>query len=172
MAITQRLRARTAGYAAVLLCLGASQALSAECAVKIGRVLPMTGALAVSAQVHPWIDTFKIDQINKSGGLSVGGQQCTIEVKYYDSKSTPAGSGAAATKAIVEDRVNVVMASFTPDTTNQPTEMCEKYETPCITTTTPIEAWLMGPMANLGRPNTGSISSSRSPTCCAITLTR
>ena len=113
--------------------------------VKIGRVLPITGPLAIAAQVHPWIDTFKIEQLNKTDGLTIGGQHCAIDVKYYDSKSTPAGSGAAATKAIVEDKVNVVMASFTPDTTNQPTEMCEKYETPCVTTAAPVESWLMGP---------------------------
>ncbi len=116
-----------------------------QCLVKIGRVLPMTGALQVASLVHPWIDTYKIEQINKAGGLSIGGQQCQIEVKDYDSKSSPAGSGDAATKAIVEDHVNVVMASFTPDTTNQPTEACEKYEIPCITTSTPVEAWLYGP---------------------------
>ena len=133
---------------AALIGLWGSPSLSAECTFKIGRVLPMTGALSVATLVHPWIDTFKIDQFNKKGGLTVGGQHCAIEIKYYDSQSTPAGSAAAATKAIVEDKVNVVMASFTPDTTNQPTEMCEKYETPCITTSTPIEAWLTGPDGN------------------------
>jgi len=145
MAIDHYVRGCTVALASALFCLGASSTAKADCTVKIGRVLPMTGALAVASQVHPWIDTFKIDQFNKKGGLTIGGQHCAIEVKYYDSKSTPAGSGAAATKAIVEDKVNVVMASFTPDTTNQPTEMCEKYEVPCVTTSTPIEPWLMGP---------------------------
>ena len=145
MSMTRYGRVRTAIYAAFLLCLGAGQALSADCSVRIGRVLPMTGGLAIAAQVHPWIDTYKIDQLNKAGGLVIGGQRCAIEVKYYDSKSTPAGSGEAATRAIVADKVNVVMASFTPDTTNQPTEMCEQYETPCLTTASPVESWLTGP---------------------------
>jgi branched-chain amino acid transport system substrate-binding protein len=140
---------RTALFAVALLWLATGPALSTECSVKIGRVLPMSGALSVAAQVHPWIDAFKLDQLAKQGGLTIGGQRCTVTVAYYDSKSTPAGSGEAATKAIVTDKVNVVMASFTPDTTNQPTEMCEKYEIPCVTTSTPIEAWLMGPD---GRP--------------------
>lgn len=145
MGVKRSLWQRSAVCAVSLLWLGAGQALSAECTVRIGRVLPLTGGLSIAAQVHPWIDAFKVDQINKAGGLIIGGQHCTIEVKYYDSKSTPAGSAAAATKAIVEDKVTVLMASFTPDTTNQPTEMCEKYETPCVTTSTPIESWLIGP---------------------------
>jgi len=148
MAVIDRYRIRTTLWAAALVGLGAGTAMGAECTVKVGRVLPMTGALQVASLVHPWIDNFKIEQLNKKGGLVIGGQHCAIQVKYYDSKSTPAGSGEAATKAIVEDKVDVVLASFTPDTTNQPTEMCEKYEIPCITTSTPIEAWLMGPDGN------------------------
>jgi len=134
--------------AMALFCLDVKAVRGAECTVKVGRVLPMTGALQVASLVHPWIDDFKVGQLSKKGGLVVGGQHCAIEIKYYDSKSTPAGSGEAATKAIVEDKVDVVMASFTPDTTNQPTEMCEKYQIPCITTSTPIEAWLTGPDGN------------------------
>ncbi|CAK0750058.1 ABC transporter substrate-binding protein [Azospirillaceae bacterium] len=142
--VAKSFEVRTAIWATALLCSWATSAIGAECSVKIGRVLPMTGALQPAALVHPWIDAFKIDQFNKKGGLVIGGRRCDIEIKYYDSKSTPAGSNEAATKAIVEDKVNIVMASFTPDTTNQPTEMCEKYEIPCITTSTPIEAWLLG----------------------------
>ncbi len=136
---------RIALTAAVATLAWAGPASAAGCTVKVGRVLPMTGALAAAAQVHPWIDNYKVGQLNKKGGLIIGGQHCDIEFKYYDSQSTPAGSGAAATKAIIQDRVNVVMASFTPDTTNQPTAMCEKYEVPCITTGAPIESWLLGP---------------------------
>ncbi len=120
-------------------------AYGAGCTIKIGRVLPETGALSAAATVHPWIDDYKVAQLDKAGGLTIGGQHCMIEFKYYDSQSTPAGSGAAAAKAIIHDRVNVVMASFTPDTTNQPTAMCEKYQVPCVTTGAPIESWLIGP---------------------------
>ncbi len=145
MQFNKKLRVCAAAWVLSMFCPVAGSAVAAECTVTIGRVLPMTGALAAAAQVHPWIDKFKIDQLNKKGGLVIGGQHCAVDVKYYDSKSSPAGSGAAATKAILEDKVNVVMASFTPDTTNQPTAMCEKYEVPCITTGTPIEPWLLGP---------------------------
>ena len=93
-----------------LFCLDVKAVRGAECTVKVGRVLPMTGALQVASLVHPWIDDFKVGQLSKKGGLVVGGQHCAIEIKYYDSKSTPAGSGEAATKAIVEDKVDVVLS--------------------------------------------------------------
>ncbi len=43
------------------------------------------------------------------------------------------------------------MAQGTPDTTNAPSDLCERYEVPCITVDTPIEAWLFGPD---GKPKT------------------
>jgi hypothetical protein len=40
--------------------------------------------------------------------------------KIYDSRTT-AGSSEAATRAILNDKVDVLMAQGTPDTTNRPT---------------------------------------------------
>ena len=43
------------------------------------------------------------------------------------------------------------MAQGTPDSTNAPSDLCERYEIPCITANTPVEAWLFGPD---GKPKT------------------
>ena len=43
------------------------------------------------------------------------------------------------------------MAQGTPDTTNAPSDLCERNEMPCITANTPVEAWLFGPD---GKPKT------------------
>ena len=61
------------------------------------------------------------------------------------------GSGEAATRAILDEKVDVVFAQGTPDTTNAPSDLCERYEVPCITSNTPVEAWLFGPD---GKPKT------------------
>ena len=68
-----------------------------------------------------------------------------IEYEIFDSKGTMAGSGEAAARAILDAKVDVVFAQGTPDTTNAPSDLCERYETPCITSNTPVEAWLFGP---------------------------
>lgn len=134
-----------------LLAMLAGGAQAQECVVKVGRVEPMTGPLVDVGRQAPWIDEFKTKALNAGGGLKVGNQSCRIEVKLYDSKGTMAGSADAASRAILQDKVDVLLAQGTPDTTNAPSDLCERYEVPCITADTPIEAWLFGPD---GKPKT------------------
>ena len=138
--------------AMALLCLFTSGAVMAQaCTVTVGRVVALTGPLADVGKDTPWVDENKINPINKAGGLPIGNKKCTIVHKIYDSKSTVAGSAEAATRAILQDKVDFRMAQGTPDTTNAPADLCERNQIPCITTNTPVEAWLFGPD---GKPKT------------------
>lgn len=131
--------------------LAGSGVLAQQCTIKIGRVVPVTGPLADVGKDTPWVDENKLGSINKVGGLKVGAQMCKVEYKIYDSKSTVAGSAEAATRAILSDKVDFLMAQGTPDTTNAPSDLCERHQIPCITVNTPVEAWLFGPD---GKPKT------------------
>lgn len=135
----------SAAMAMTALTVLPAQAQNEECVVTVGRVVPMTGPLLDMGRETPWIDEFRTSQINEAGGLEVGDQMCRIEYQIYDSEGTMAGSAEAATRAILEDEVDVLMAQGTPDTTNAPSDLCERYEVPCITSNTPVEAWLFGP---------------------------
>lgn len=132
------------GLAIAALALSAGAAAAQECVVKVGRVVPMTGPLLDMGRETPWVDEHKIGQL-ANGSLQVGDQMCKIEYTIYDSKGTAAGSAEAAQQAILNDEVDVLMAQGTPDTTNAPADLCERYDIPCITSNTPIEAWLFGP---------------------------
>lgn len=127
------------------LMVGGGAVFAQECVVKVGRVVPITGPLLDMGRETPWLDEHKIAPINAAGGLTVGDRQCKIEYKIYDSKGTAAGSAEAAQAAILNDNVDVLMAQGTPDTTNAPSDLCERYDIPCITSNTPVEAWLFGP---------------------------
>lgn len=142
---------RLTGMLALLLASGGAAMAADECVITVGRVVPLTGPLLDMGRETPWLDQNKVDPINAAGGLKVGDQMCRIEYKIYDSKGTAAGSAEAAQAAILNDKVDVVMAQGTPDTTNAPSDLCERYEVPCITSDTPIEAWLYGPD---GKPKT------------------
>ena len=131
--------------------LYAGGAAAQECTIKIARIAPLTGPLADYGKDTPWVDSHKLDPINKAGGLKVGSQSCKIESKVYDSKSTVAGAADAATRAILQDKVDFLLAQGTPDTTNAPSDLCERNQVPCITSNTPVEAWLFGPD---GKPKT------------------
>lgn len=138
--------------AAALWALGASPVQAQEqCTIRIGRVVPVTGPLADVGKDTPWVDQNKVGPINKAGGLAVGNRKCRVDFQIYDSKSTVAGSADAATRAILSDKVDFLMAQGTPDTTNAPSDLCERNKVPCITVNTPVEAWLYGPD---GKPKT------------------
>jgi branched-chain amino acid transport system substrate-binding protein len=130
---------------AIAALAAAVPAAAQGCKVTVGRVVPITGPLLDMGRETPWLDENKIKPINAAGGLEVGGKRCRIEYKIYDSKGTMAGSGEAANRAILQDKVDVVFAQGTPDTTNAPSDLCERYQVPCITSNTPIEPWLFGP---------------------------
>jgi branched-chain amino acid transport system substrate-binding protein len=134
-----------------LAALYGGTAFAQQCTIKIGRVVPVTGPLADVGKDTPWVDENKLGPINKAGGLKVGDKSCKIEYKIYDSKSTVAGSAEAATRAILQDKVDFLTAQGTPDTTNAPSDLCERNQIPCVTVNTPIEAWLFGPD---GKPKT------------------
>lgn len=122
----------------------AEDAQAQECSITIGRVVPLTGPLVDVGRETPWLDENKIAQL-ENGALQVGDQMCTIEYEIYDSRGTAAGSAEAAQEAILNDEVDMLIAQGTPDTTNAPSDLCERYGIPCVTTNTPIEAWLLGP---------------------------
>jgi branched-chain amino acid transport system substrate-binding protein len=126
------------------LCV-AADALAQACTVTVGRIVPVTGSLADAGKDTPWVDENKLTPINQAGGLQIGGKKCAIRYKIYDSKSTVAGSADAAARAILQDKVDFLMAQGTPDTTNAPADLCERHRIPCITTNTPVAAWLFGP---------------------------
>ncbi|MFN3643078.1 MAG: ABC transporter substrate-binding protein [Gemmobacter sp.] len=138
------MRLRGLGLTVAVLALTAGAAAAQECVVKVGRVVPMTGPLVDMGRETPWVDDHKIAQL-EGGMLAVGDQMCKIEYRIYDSRGTAAGSAEAAQAAILNDQVDVLMAQGTPDTTNAPSDLCERYGIPCITSNTPIEAWLFGP---------------------------
>ncbi len=134
-----------------LLTLAGGGVAAQECTIKIGRVVPVTGPLADVGKDTPWVDEHKVGAINKAGGLAVGNQKCRIDFQIYDSKSTVAGSADAATRALLSDKVDFLMAQGTPDTTNAPSDLCERNQVPCVMANTPVEAWLYGPD---GKPKT------------------
>jgi branched-chain amino acid transport system substrate-binding protein len=148
MKSTLKLAVLAIGGAAAMASTGAH---AQSCTIKVARVVPVTGPLADVGKDTPWVDENKVGPINKAGGLKVGAELCKIEYKIYDSKSTVAGSADAATRAILQDKVDFLIAQGTPDTTNAPADLCERNQIPCITTNTPVEAWLFGPD---GKPKT------------------
>ena len=110
--------------------------------LKIGYVSPQTGALSSFAQS----DSFVLRRLAPvlAKGFSKGGKTYTVDIVVEDSQSTTTQASAVTTKLITQDRVDIVVASATPDTANPVSSVCEANGVPNVTTIVPWEAWFFG----------------------------
>ncbi len=119
-----------------------SSAVSTSEVVKIGYVSPQTGALASFALA----DNFIIKEITRalSKGITSGGKTRSVQIIVKDSQSSPNRAADVARDLINADKVDLVLASSTPDTTNPVSDQCEANGMPNVTTIVPWEAWFFG----------------------------
>ena len=131
---------------AVASTLPAPAVFGAGRTIKIGMVSPGTGPIAAFGEA----DQFVLAGIRKTlkGGIKVGSQTHPVEVIYKDSQSNPNRASEVAAQLINRDRVDVMVASSTSDTTNPVADQCELNGVPCITADDPWQAWFFGRRGN------------------------
>lgn len=110
--------------------------------VKIGYVSPQTGPLAVFAEP----DAYTLAQVRRAlaGGLRIGGQNYAVEIVYKDSQSNSNRAAEVTADLILKDKVDIVVAASTPETTNPVADQCELNGVPCVTNDTPWQPHFFG----------------------------
>ncbi|HEY7253800.1 MAG TPA: ABC transporter substrate-binding protein [Methylomirabilota bacterium] len=118
--------------------------------LKIGYVSPQTGPLAGFGET----DSFVVAGIRKAvgSGLSIRGQSAPVEILVRDSQSDPNRAAEVASRLILSDKVDLMLVSSTPETTNPVSDQCEANGTPCISSVCPWQPWFFG---RGGKPETG-----------------
>lgn len=116
--IASRRRVLQAGAAAVAT-LGFPQINSvfaqAGRKIKIGYVSPESGPLAPFGEADKYI-IGTIRELMK-GGLAIGGKNYPVEIIVKDSQSNPNRAGEVAADLILKDKVDIMLAGGTPETT-------------------------------------------------------
>ena len=110
--------------------------------IKIGHVSPQTGALAPFAEA----DSFILDQIRAvlAKGITNGGVTYEVQIISKDSQSNTNRASEVAADLILKDKVDLLVASSTPETTNPVADQAEANETPCITSNAPWQSYFFG----------------------------
>jgi branched-chain amino acid transport system substrate-binding protein len=85
-----------------------------------------------------------------SKGITAGGKNYKVEIVVKDSQSSSTRAGDMARELIFNDKVDLVVGSSTPDTTNPVADQCEANGVPNVTTIAPWEAWYYGRGAKQG----------------------
>lgn len=107
--------------------------------IKVGYVTPKTGPLAPFGEA----DDFVLGQMKKyfEGGIDAAGAKHPLEIVTKDSQSNPNRAAEVAADLILKDKVDIVLVSSTPETTNPVSDQCEANGVPCISTVAPWQPW-------------------------------
>src|SRR5215813_13297058 len=110
--------------------------------IKIGHVSPRTGPIAPFGEADPFI----LDQVQKliEKGISNGGRTYPVQIVSKDSQSSTARASEVAAELILRDKVDLLVAASTPDTTNPVADQAEVNEVPCVTTDCPWQPYFFG----------------------------
>src|SRR5215831_7375253 len=125
---------------------GANSSGGGTKAITIGWIHPLTGALAGFGAPDNWVLS-KIKQTTPyKNGFKIGSKTYAVTIKSYDTQSNPTRAGDLAKTAILNDGVNLLLASSTPETVNAVSSQAESLGTPLICANIPWESWYI----NLG----------------------
>ncbi len=99
--------------------------------VKIGVILPISGALAATAEDLKRGIEFAVSEINEAGGIkSLDGAK--IKIVYGDSEAEPSIGATEAERLITTENVVAILGAYQSSVTKTVSSVCERYEVPMV----------------------------------------
>ena len=100
--------------------------------IKFGCAIAFTGKYSREGKLY--VDSYKLamEQINKMGGIKVGGKSYPIEIKFYDDKSSDSESAKLVEKLITQDKVDLLLGPYTSWITIANSLVAQRYKIPMI----------------------------------------
>ncbi|HEY6013214.1 MAG TPA: ABC transporter substrate-binding protein, partial [Candidatus Limnocylindrales bacterium] len=131
---------------------GASVAPSAAEAIpfKIGFVSPQTGPAAGFGEPDPYVIGLVQDKLNQ--GFQAGGKNYAITIVQKDGQSDPAKAAQVANDLITTDKVDLILATSTPENNNPIADAAEAAGVPMIATVEPWEAFVFPRQKDPAKP--------------------
>jgi branched-chain amino acid transport system substrate-binding protein len=117
---------------------------------KIGFVSPQTGAVAGFGEPDPYIIGLVQDKLK--AGFSAGGKNYAITIVQKDGQSDPAKAAQAANDLITSDKVDMILATSTPENNNPVADAAEAAGVPFIGTVEPWEAFFFARQKDPAKP--------------------
>ena len=121
-----------------------STAASSTATITLGYIAPFTGSLSGFASA----DRFVIDTIRNTpvyaSGFKVGGKTYKVNIIATDSQSDPNRASQLARQLILNNNVDMLLTSSTPETVNPVAVVAQTEGVPCAATNDPWESWYAG----------------------------
>ena len=122
--------------------------------ITLGYVAPFTGSLAGFASA----DRFVIDTIRNAPayakGFRAGGKTYQVNIIATDSQSDPNRASQLARQLVLNNNVDLLLTSSTPETVNPVAVVAQTEGVPCAATNDPWESWYAGLGGNPVSPTT------------------
>jgi branched-chain amino acid transport system substrate-binding protein len=103
--------------------------------IRFGAPLPQTGALAPEALKQQQGYDLWAEQVNKAGGINVGGKKMKVEMVYTDYQSNTPRAVQTAEKLITQENVNFLFSPFGSGAAKAASTVSERYGIPTIAST-------------------------------------
>jgi branched-chain amino acid transport system substrate-binding protein len=132
-------------------CLTSSSNATPSGTIKIGYVSPITGPASGFGEPDAYVLGLARDAFKK--GLQIGGTNYSVEILNRDGQSTPSVGAQVANELIQSQKVDLMLTTSTPETTNPVSDACEAAHVPCISTVVPWEAWYLGRGGKVNQPS-------------------
>ena len=132
-------------------CLTSGTSSQSGGSIKIGFVSPITGPASGFGEPDPYVINLAKNAFKN--GLSIGGTTYSVEIVSRDGQSTPAVGAQVAQDLIQNQKVDLMLATSTPESVNPVSDACEAAGVPCISSVVPWEAWYLGRGAKIGSPS-------------------
>lgn len=114
--------------------------------IKVGYVTPKTGSVSSFAAA----DDFVLGGVRKAigNGVVIKGVTHPVEFIVRDTRSDPNRAAEVAASLIKTDKVDLLVGTMVPETTNPVADQAEINGVPCITAGTPWQAYFFGRNGN------------------------
>jgi len=113
---------------------GTQKQESGDKVVRMGAVLPLSGASAESGIACQQGLELAVDEINENGGITINGEAYKVELYCEDDTGSPDQSVSVATKLIEMDEVSVVFSSCLSSCALAIMDICDQYPDVLFTT--------------------------------------
>jgi branched-chain amino acid transport system substrate-binding protein len=112
--------------------------------IRIGYVTPQTGALALFGEADSYVlDAVEAYFADNPIELADGSAR-PVEIITKDTQSDSRRAAEVASELILQDEVDLILVSSTPDTVNPVADQCEANQVVCISTVAPWQAYFFG----------------------------
>ncbi len=124
----------------------ACPAVAGKKTIKIGLNVPITGDIPKVGEGSKYAAEMWLADIEKAGGLEVGGKKYPVEIVIEDNESKAESAVKVATKLITDDEVLVIVGPQSSKQAVPAGEVANNYETPMIS------PWSTNPDTTKDRP--------------------